>query len=55
MQLKYENIYIINGEERKSTDLDKNTKQKITTELEMRIMKVLGYAPTHKNQQNPKS
>lgn len=49
MQLKYENIYIVNGEERKSKDLDKKSKSEIAAELEMRVMKTFGYDPKNKN------
>jgi len=45
MELKYENIFIINGKEIKSTELDENQKKKIATELEIRAMEVLGYHP----------
>ena len=45
LQLIYENIYLINEKERKSTYMDKTIKKEIAMELEKRAMSTLGYRP----------
>lgn len=52
MQLKYENIYIINGKEISGTELDEKRKKEIAEELEIRAMKVFGYRPKGRLQKN---